>query len=282
MEIEEKQKPVRLSSAHSRELGEELRRARRRARMSSEASAEAMQWSVGKLSKLETGHRGTSQWDIACLLGRYGADKAARERVMIMAAELDTGNFLRMHNGVPDDLAALSVHERQARGIAVYEPLTIPALAQTEDYALAMTGGPNPAGIRMRRQRELRMLGSLETVFYIHEAALGQTVDTPRVMRDQLLHLTLMGSWPKTQVRIIPQTSHFHPALRGPATLMTFAGPLQPLAYVETDTGVVFHDDPHVVAVYQHKMQYLDTVALDGEESRRTLARWASAYAQAA
>jgi transcriptional regulator with XRE-family HTH domain len=279
VEIEGKQQPVRLSTAHSRALGEELRRARHRARMSSEASAEAMQWSPGKLSKLESGSRGTSKWDIASLLGRYHVDKATRERIMTIAAELDSGNFLRLHDRSPDDLAALSVHERHARGIAVYEPLIIPALAQTEDYAVVMTGGPNAAAIRMNRQRALRAPGDRETVFYIHEAALGQTVGTPRVMQDQLRHLTLIGTWAKTKVRIVPKTVRVHPALRSPATLLAFDDPLRPLAYVETDTDTVFHDSPSVVDVYQHKMRYLDTVALDGEGSRQTLARWTSAYA---
>ncbi|NUT54189.1 MAG: helix-turn-helix domain-containing protein [Saccharothrix sp.] len=280
--VEEKRPSVRLSSAHGRELGEELRRARHRARMSSEAVARAMEWSVGKLSKLESGSRGAGKWDIASLLGRYHVNMVTRERIMTIAAELDTRNFLRLHDRSPDDLAALSVHERHARGIAVYEPLIIPALAQTEDYAVVMTGGPNAAAIRMDRQRALRARRDRETVFYIHEAALGQTVGAPRVMRDQLLHLTLMATWDKTRVRIVPQTGRFHPTLRGPATLLTFDSPLPPLAYVETDTDTVFHDDPWVVGVYQHKMTYLDTVALDAEESRQTLARWARTYARSA
>jgi hypothetical protein len=61
---ENQQQPVRLSTAHSRELGEELRRARRRVRMSATEVVDIMQWSVGKLSKLETGTRGTSLWYI--------------------------------------------------------------------------------------------------------------------------------------------------------------------------------------------------------------------------
>ncbi|WP_143193129.1 helix-turn-helix domain-containing protein, partial [Saccharothrix sp. CB00851] len=86
--VEDKQ-PVRLSSARSRELGEELRRVRRRARMSSGLLAEALGWSLGKLSKLETGSRGTSGWEIGTLLGRCGADKTTRERIMAVATDLE-------------------------------------------------------------------------------------------------------------------------------------------------------------------------------------------------
>ncbi|WP_158854644.1 helix-turn-helix domain-containing protein [Saccharothrix deserti] len=68
METDEKNVSTsRLSTAHSRELGEELRRVRHRARMSSGVVAKDLGWSLGKLSKLETGSRGTSPWEIGTL-----------------------------------------------------------------------------------------------------------------------------------------------------------------------------------------------------------------------
>src|ERR1051325_3985312 len=89
--VEEKH-PVRSSSARSRELGEELRRVRHRARMSSALLSEGLGWSLGKLRKLETGSRGTSAWEIGSLLGRCGADKVTRERVMAIANVPGTGS----------------------------------------------------------------------------------------------------------------------------------------------------------------------------------------------
>ncbi|MFD7659963.1 helix-turn-helix domain-containing protein, partial [Actinosynnema sp. NPDC059797] len=49
----------RVSTAHSRELGEELRRMRKDAGLPSPQVCTALGWSLGKLSKLETGNRGT-------------------------------------------------------------------------------------------------------------------------------------------------------------------------------------------------------------------------------
>lgn len=134
---QDKQRQVtRSSTAHSRELGEELRRARHNAEESSTGAVEAMQWSLGKLSKLESGSRGTSVWDIGALLGHYGTDKRTRERIIAIATEVDTASFLRLHHGSPDTLAALSAHEPTARTVTAYEPVTV--LAQTEDYARAL------------------------------------------------------------------------------------------------------------------------------------------------
>jgi hypothetical protein len=276
VETEDKQ-PVRLSSARSRELGEELRRVRHRARMSSALLAEALGWSLGKLSKLETGSRGTSGWEIGTLLGRCGADKVTRERVMAVANEPDTGSFLRLHGGAPDSLSALSLHEQLALSVTVYEPLIIPSLAQTEEYACALSG-KEVVEARLSRQEVLRRQGGLDAVLYIHEAAIRLVVGGPEVMRDQMLRLTMMCGWERMNVRLVPFSAVAGAALRGAAGLLTFAEPVKPVAYAETDAATVFHDDPHVVGVYEAKMRQLKRLALSVEQSRAVFARWADVY----
>lgn len=277
MESEEKQ-PARLSTAHSRELGEELRRVRHRARMSSGFVADALGWSLGKLSKLETGSRGTSPWEIGTLLGRCGADKPTRDRILAIASEADTGSFLRLHEPSSDTLTALSVHEHTARTVTTYEPLTIPSLAQTEDYAYALTRDRDLAQARMNRQDILRRSGGPEMVIYIHEAALRTVVGGSRVMRDQLLRLTLMCGWARISPRVIPMTAPSNVALRHPATLLTFTAPTKPVAYAETESATVFHDDPTAVTAYQAKMRHLERLVLTPAQSRDVLARWADSY----
>ncbi|ONI81989.1 hypothetical protein ALI22I_38095 [Saccharothrix sp. ALI-22-I] len=274
---EEKQ-PARLSTARSRELGEELRRVRHRARMSSTFVAEALGWSLGKLSKLETGSRGTSPCEIGTLLGRCGADKPTRDRILAIASEPETGSFLRLHDRSPDSLLVLSLHEQAARTVTAYEPLMVPSLAQTEDYAHALTDDKAVTEARMARQDILRRPNGPQTVLYIHEAALRQVVGSPKVMRDQMLRLTLMCGWARTSPRVIPMSARSHVALRHPATVLIFADPTKPLAYVETDAATVFHDAPHAVATYEAKVRRLASLAFTAEQSRDIFARWADAY----
>jgi transcriptional regulator with XRE-family HTH domain len=270
--------PPRLSTARSRELGEELRRIRGRARMSSGLVAEALGWSLGKLSKLETGTRGTSAVEIGTLVGRLGADKPTRDRVLAIAGEPDTGSFLRQHDRIPDTLVALSLHEQTARTITTYEPLTIPSLAQTEDYAHALTGNRNVARARIARQQAVHRQSCSKTVLYIHEAALRMAVGEPAVMRDQLLHLTLMCGSEQFVPRVIPMAARSHAALRNPATILTFDPPIKPLAYTETDSATVFHDAPAAVLLYQTKMRHLDSLAVTPTESHDILGHWADTY----
>ncbi|MEU4449232.1 helix-turn-helix transcriptional regulator [Actinosynnema sp. NPDC050801] len=277
MESEERP-PARLSTARSRELGEELRRVRHRARMSSGFVAEALGWSLGKLSKLETGTRGTSPWEIGTLLGRCGADKPTRDRVLAIASEADTGSFLRPHDPWADTVTALSLHERAARTLTTYEPLVVPSLAQTEDYAYALTKDRGATQARLARQETLRKPGGPETVIYVHEAALRIVVGDAKVMRDQLLRLTLMCGWARISPRIIPMSVPSHAALRHSATLLTFPSPIKALAYAETEAATVFHDDPTAVTAYQTKMRLLERLVLGPAQSRDIFARWADAY----
>ncbi|MEU4739132.1 helix-turn-helix transcriptional regulator [Actinosynnema sp. NPDC023658] len=270
---------TRLSTAHSRELGEELRRIRRTARLSSAVVAESLGWSLGKLSKLETGNRGTSPWGIATLLGRCVADEATRDRVMAIAHEPDTGTFTRTHHGSPDTLTALTLHEHLAHSVTAYEPLTVPALAQTTAYAGALTGDQNLAATRVARQdRLLYRRTPPNATLYVHETALRLVVGNRAAMRDQLLYLTLQAGLPHITVHVIPITAPAHPALRHHAALFTFAPPLRPLSYSENGITTVFHDNLHAVEHHQRRLRELHARALPAAQSGEVIAHWADAY----
>ncbi|MFC6091572.1 helix-turn-helix domain-containing protein [Saccharothrix lopnurensis] len=267
-----------MSTARSRELGEELRRVRREANLSSGWVSEALGWSLGKLSKLETGSRGTSAWEIGTLVGRCGADKATRDRILALVAEPDTGSFLRPHHTGPDDLTALTLHEVTATSITVYEPLTVPALVQTEAYALALTGDEDLVSRRRARQEALALRRGPHLTVYLHENALRHLVGDADVMRDQLLRLTSLHSASHTTVRVVPATAVAHPALSHPAALLTFPHPQRPLAYTETDLATVFHDDSRMVTRLRDKMRHLARLAVGEQESGKALVRWADSY----
>ncbi|WP_199444077.1 helix-turn-helix domain-containing protein [Umezawaea beigongshangensis] len=269
---------LRLSTAQSRELGEELRLVRHRMKLSSKQVAESLGWSQAKLSKLEGGSRGTSPWEIGALLGCCGADKPTRDRILAIATESDTGSFLRVHNGQPDTLVALTLHERMAHTITTYEPLVVPSLAQTEEYAYALTGNRLTVAARMARQEALRAPDGPTTALYIHEAALHNSIAGPEVMRDQMLHLTLMCSWTRKTPRLIPMTARSLPAVKDPGTLMSFTDPIKPLAYIETDMATVFHDTSDDVAAYASKMHQLDQLALTAELSSKVFTYRANNY----
>ncbi|GAA1291450.1 helix-turn-helix transcriptional regulator [Saccharothrix xinjiangensis] len=271
-------KQERFSTVRSRELGEHLRRVRRQTNFKTGQLLEMLEWSAGKLSKLEKGTRGTSPCDIAFLLGALNVDLKTREQIIALAEESDTGSFLRLHHCALDTLPALLVDEDEAVDITSYDPVGIPEMVQTEDYALALIDDPDLVAARMRRQRPPKgFLGRRMTVF-IHESALAHVVGSTWTMRDQLLQLALLAGSADTSIRIIPRSCGLHVALCRPATLLTLDPPLRPVVHVETDVATVFHDDPGIVEVYRNKMRQIDRLALDHAQSRELLAQWSDRY----
>ena len=277
MTSDEKRPGIRLSTAHSRELEEELRRARARARMTTQKVAHALGWSTGKVSKLEGGSRGTDTADIAVVLGLYVADADTRARIIGLSREGGTRNFVRLHHSNPDSLATLVAHERIVQSSTTYGPVIIPALAQTPGYTRALTDDAAAVDARLARQQRVRARNAVNT-FYIHQTALRTVVGGDAIMRQQLLHLAQMCSWHWHTVRVIPSTTNVGTTLRTPVTLLTFAEPDNPVVYVETDAATVFHDDPDVVAAYQARLARISHLALNAQKSQELILRMAEHY----
>lgn len=277
----EGQQPARLATAHGRELGEELRRVRLRASMSAQSVADALGWSVGKVSKLESGSRGTGTNDIALVLGLCKADPATRERVLGIAHEGGPRSFVRLHDPNPDSLAALRAHERIVRSVTAYDPLLVPTLAQTEGYARALLGDTAAVKARSVRQGRVRSRNAANT-YLIHETALRALVGDARTMRDQLLHLATMCSWHWHSLRVIPATAYPAAVMRTPVVVLTLAKTDMPIVYVETDEATVFHDDPEVIECYGARLARLARLALSPEKSRDLIFRTAEHYGRTA
>ncbi|HEX6341386.1 helix-turn-helix transcriptional regulator [Umezawaea sp.] len=280
------QPSYRLANAHSRELGEELRRIRLDLGLKGTVVCQDVEWSPSKLSKLESGVRGASEADVATLLGLYRVGKAARTRVLGLATEPDYGLFVRAHhNASPDDVLCVRMHEATARTLTCYQPLLLPSLLHTSAYAEALLRHTCTSGeqlgvwldARAARQEALHQEAAPEAVFFIHEAALRLVVGDTSVMHDQCLHLGFMAEQPRFTLRVIP-VSTGHPALRHAVTLLTFAAPLKPLGYSETDTATVFFDEDTAIATVQRKFAALDRLVLGVEQSKDVFRHWADVY----
>ncbi|GAA3860229.1 helix-turn-helix transcriptional regulator [Saccharothrix violaceirubra] len=281
----------RGTTIRSRELGEELRLARKRIQLRAEKLSQSLGWSAGKISRLEHGSRGTSDFDLGALLGRLEADPTTRDRIRRLAEEPDIGYFLRTHDGrIADSLTCLTIHEQAASGIYKYEPMLISGLLQTERYARAVIdpdGKFDPedrammVGARMNRQS---ILSSTTTTIFIHETALRTSIGGHEVMHDQLLRLVFMCGWNGLTIRVIPLAAPGelvapgHPALRHGHTLLTFPRVLSPVAYTETDFATVFSEESNSIERYRLKHRTLDSLALSVEQSQAVIAYWANVY----
>ncbi|WP_433266879.1 helix-turn-helix domain-containing protein [Actinosynnema sp. CS-041913] len=281
-------KPERLTTVRSRELGAELREARTRINLNADKLSKSLGWSASKVSRLEHGQRGASDFDLGALLGRLEIDPASRARIRRLIHEQDLGHFLRSHDGrLADNLTCLIIHERAALTMCKYEPMIVPGLLQTEDYArtvITQNGVDSAEELafmlkgRMDRQSVLAGPDSPTAEFFIHETSLAGRIGSNRIMQDQMMRLSFMCNWARVQPRLIPASAGGHPALSHSFNLMTFKPSVGPVAYSETDVATVFIEAPAAIKAYERKREVLASLALDAEQSRSAFARWADFY----
>jgi transcriptional regulator with XRE-family HTH domain len=104
--------------------------------------------------------------------------------------------------------------EEQAEALRWYEPLLIPGLLQTEDYARAVLRGAQGdasddhieqqvAG-RLGRQAILSKENPPHIWSVIDEGVLCRCIGGAKITHDALVHLAGMSEWPKVSVQVIP------------------------------------------------------------------------------
>jgi hypothetical protein len=265
-----------ISTAYSRDLGDELRRIRETCTgFGGRAMAAQLGWDPSKVSNIETGKARASDVDLAQYLATCGKDLDYLQ---------DFGNRYRhafdlYFAQAPTTLRTLAMAESMATKIFVYEVLAIPGLLQTESFARALfteVGCHSPEEVedgvsrRMGRQSIWQRPHRPECLFYVHELALRMRIGDAKVMEDQYLRLLFNAHI----LRVVP-VSVKPVTLRSKCTLFEFAK-ASPLAYTESDLAKVFIQDDAAIAATRKLFERLDAVALDEEQSKNRLAEYVS------
>ncbi|WP_199439090.1 helix-turn-helix domain-containing protein [Umezawaea beigongshangensis] len=275
------------STARNREIGDLLRAARQRAEMTLTDMAERLGNSPSMLSNIEVGRRGTTVQDLMLYLGHCGAERELADHVQDLATRRDTGYLVRSHRShVSDELRALILHENMAEHLISYQTMIVPGLLQDEGYARAIIMEADGCTaeeaepfvqIRLNRQKLLLQYRGPRLSFFVHETALHLEAGDTRVMRDQMLRLALMSSWPNIELRIVPASAGARALLRSQYVLMCLPK-AAPVVYVEGEVASLFLENVGQVSVYEHMIDKLDHLARDEGESRAEFARLADHY----
>jgi hypothetical protein len=275
------------STARSRELGEALRQHRERADLLGYELAKALGWHPTKVSRIEGGGQWATEIDVAMVLAYCRAKSEEYSRLRKMFRGDDDGHWLQPHGTrAPDELVTLVRHETTAGLIRCFEPLVVPGLLQTEEYArgvfrdtrLAEEIVETRTRIRMERQVVLRREIPPQTLFFVHEQVLHSApASNPGVLGEQLLAMTLASARSECTIRVIPRSACAQGAFGGSFRLMEFADH-RPVGYVEHQTASVFLEERDEVGRYRDILKTLAELALDGGESRELLASLASFY----
>lgn len=264
------------SSVHeAREaLGHRLRDIRKDAGLTGRELAALAGWHSSKVSKIEYGKQAPSEDDIRlwCRHARANnqvADLIATVRnIEAMYVEwrriLGTGTRRRQH-------ASLTL-EAKTRLMRWYEPLLVPGVLHTAEYAQAVMrkviefyGIPDDldAGVAERMERQqILYRGDHRFHFLIAQQALLTTVGDNNVMMGQLDRLLAVMSLPRITLGVIPTFAEY----RVPANQFIMFD--NRLVHVETVSAELTIKQPREIALYGKVFDELTKLAVTGNDAR--------------
>jgi Domain of unknown function (DUF5753) len=115
--------------------------------------------------------------------------------------------------------------ERQATMLRIWQPLLIPGLLQTADYArelflVAQTDTSDETidalvAARLERQVILDQADPPETIVVLDESVLQRLISSPQIMHDQLMQVVELSHRPCVSVHVVPSGNGANAGLGG-------------------------------------------------------------------
>lgn len=170
------------------------------------------------------------------------------------------------------------IYEERADTIKTFEPLVVPGLLQTEDYARVTIGTEGSSDvdravkIRLARQERLTRAKPPRLYVLLDECVIDRPVGGPEVMRAQLARLLEFSRLPNVTLRVVRRGTGYHLGLRGAFKIMTVR-PEGDVAYTEASEGGRLELDSAAVRRAVLRFDEIGADALNRAESRNLLER---------
>ncbi|MDB1088591.1 helix-turn-helix transcriptional regulator [Streptomyces sp. ACA25] len=266
--------PGGMPTARSRRLGATLRRLRLAAQLEQEAAARAVDCSVPKISRVESGAVKARVGDVRILLDLYGVTDPDRRRWLEKLARESNkrGWWLDYETNSWTQLGDFISMEADATYIRTWQHAVIPGPLQTPDYTRALLA-TNPASpppeaaeevVRVRQERRQALVeGGIRYAAVIWEPAITTPMPSARVHRDQLTHLLHAADEQTVTVQVLPL--HEWAAARVSPAFVAFSfGRDHAPEVVASDTlsNTAMIEDPDEVTNYAHAFDALRSAAL--------------------
>jgi transcriptional regulator with XRE-family HTH domain len=258
-------------------IGVELASYRNAAKLSMAEVASRTGMSKAKVGHLESGRTQQAPEDIATVMAVYGAGHHDVDRLTALTARADHASWWApWAHVVPDWLKTFVGLEGLAEREFVFEPVAIPGLLQTADYAAAVTAetlrvrpdhGERFVGFRMARTRRLTDEDRpLRLHAVITEGALRLAIGDQTLRQAQLRHLLAMAELPTVTIQVVRPEDGLHAAANGQFVVLDFET-VRSIGYVELQDGAVYVQDPEQVRAYTMAAENLQRVAPGPEQS---------------
>ncbi|WP_229398842.1 DUF5753 domain-containing protein [Micromonospora okii] len=264
------------ATPRSRRLGRELRKLRDAKGLTGEDAAKLVRCSSSRISRIESGEIKPRAGDVMELLVAYGMriDEEPATSLLEQARDLREEGWWQRLGG---RYATYIAYEEEAAEMKNFEPMLVPGLLQTEQYAreVNMIGRESDketinqrVAARMTRQEVLRREPApLRLHAILSEAAVRTEVGGPDVLREQLDHLVTMSRLPNVTIQVLRFEAGAHLADSSGFVLLAFEQDDPPLGYVETLAGELFLESARDLVRLNDAYDNLKTLARSPAES---------------
>ncbi|WP_406288377.1 helix-turn-helix domain-containing protein [Embleya sp. NBC_00896] len=218
-----------------RRLRDTLRRLRESAGLTQRDVATELEWSLSKVIRIESGSVGVTITDLRALIHKYGiSDRTRMDELLALArAARERTQWSSYRTITTPTMLAFLGFESSAATIRNFEPIRIPGLLQTEDYARALLDHlfqdntvEERVRMRMDRQRILDTgTNGPRLNFVIDECALYRPIGGITAMRRQLRHLLAITDHPQVVLRIAPLSAGLNSIVNVGYTIFEFHDP---------------------------------------------------------
>ncbi|WP_329309655.1 helix-turn-helix domain-containing protein [Streptomyces sp. NBC_01262] len=270
-------------SVYRRQLSSRLKELRDASGLTLTEVAKTVEVNQGSLSRIETGERGTTPVLVKALLDAYEVtDPAVREDILdLVRADMAQRNtWWRKYSAVINttQYGGYLALESSAITLRSYEPLLMPGLLQTADYARQVITAMRVdldakqisalVDVRMQRQSLLEGEDAPKLWAVIDEAAIRRMSGSPAALKGQLEHLLAVEPRTNITLQLLPFEAGFHPGLYGSFMLMGFPEPNPDVVWVENLTNSVYFEGSSDVERYTEVFDHLRASALGPPETR--------------
>ncbi|MFD7504680.1 helix-turn-helix domain-containing protein [Streptomyces sp. NPDC059850] len=278
------------TSAQLRRLGTELRRLREATGRTQTDVGEALGRTKTTILNWERGKTKLSKSDLVCLLAELRAPAELRKGLEKLRQEAPRRAPQWATYGLPDWLRPLVSFEQDAVAIQTFEPVLIPGLLQTEEYAHAIhSGGKHKVApefvekwVAARMKRQQRLSGPAPATLHavIAEAALRLEVGGRAVFARQLESLLEVGSRDHITVQVLAARETGYGGVASNFHVLHFAevDEYPPLACFDGPLGGYIVSDEGDVATMVRMFGDLCQLALSEQDSAELLANTLKRY----
>jgi transcriptional regulator with XRE-family HTH domain len=267
----------------SRRLGREIRKLREARGWTLDQAGEVVGCSGSRIGRIETGDIKPRPRDVLEILVAYKEplEDEPGQTIMEMTRELKDSGWWQRLDMLPTRYRTYIAYESEATDLRNFEPLLVPGLLQTEDYARAViaTGQETETKLieervraRLTRQEILtRKERPLRLHAILSESALCIKVGGLDVLNEQLAHLLKVATLPNVTIQVLTFEAGAHLAIHGGFAILGFEKGEPALGYQETFAGELFLESIPEIRKLNTVFDHSATLALSPAESAKLI-----------